>query len=455
MGGLSRRATIIGDLDGTHVTVDAGNFAWKSGAITSERLPQQRRKAELQLDAFALSGIDGVAPGVGDLVLGVEWLKEAAAQRQIPLLVANLTCDDQAPFEGWRRVERGGISVGLVGVLSERRSVTGCTTSDPIAALEAAARDLSDVDLLIAMTHTSDEEDTALAEAVADIDLIINGHARLNRTNPGALPNHALQLSSGSRGKKLGLAEITLTPGGVGFSSADSLDDLERKKRRAEGRLETALENVESPPDDGAKRRAERKVRHYREELAELDAQLVLLREMVDVPTHTLKGRLAPLDRKISDHPQVEALLETALAEIEAMESGAVAPLTDTPFLGSAACAGCHAEPYAQWQRTSHARAWATLQVEERTSDLDCFSCHATGATHPQGPQHPAQVTDALAGVGCEDCHGPGRAHVSAPAAGQMVADPPESTCVVCHDGVQDEGRFDFSTYRPRIVHGE
>jgi hypothetical protein len=71
MGGLSRRATIIADLKGTHFTVDAGNFAWKSGQITADRLPQQRRKAELQLDAFALSGIDGVAPGVGDLALGV------------------------------------------------------------------------------------------------------------------------------------------------------------------------------------------------------------------------------------------------------------------------------------------------------------------------------------------------------------------------------------------------
>ena len=30
-----------------------------------------------------------------------------------------------------------------------------------------------------------------------------------------------------------------------------------------------------------------------------------------------------------------------------------------------------------------------TLEAENRTADLDCFTCHATGATHPQGPQHP------------------------------------------------------------------
>ncbi|MFT5682682.1 MAG: hypothetical protein ACI8RZ_003606 [Myxococcota bacterium] len=455
MGGLSRRATIIEGLDGTHLTVDAGNFAWKSGKITAERLPQQRRKAELQLDAFALSGIDGVAPGVGDLVLGVEWLKEAASKRAVPLLAANLTCGGEAPFERWREIERDGISIGLVGVLASSRKVSGCVVSDPVAAMNEAVAALPDVDLLIAMTQNSDDEDTALAEAVGDIDLIINGHARLNRTNPRALPGSALQLSSGSRGKKLGLAEITLLPGGQGFSNADAVEDLERKQRRTVGRLESAKENVESPPDPGAERRAERQVIHYTEELAEIETELAQIRAAGDVLAHALKGRLAPLDRKVSDNAAVDALIATALSEIEALETDAVPPLVNSPFVGSAVCASCHTEQYAQWQTTAHFRAWATLEVEERTADLDCFSCHATGATHPEGPQHPAQVTAALAGVGCEDCHGPGKDHAASPAAGQMVADPPEATCVRCHDGVQDEGRFDFSAYRPRVVHGE
>ena len=453
MGGLSRRSTVISNLSGTHLTVDAGNFAWKSGRITDERLPQQRRKAELQLDAFALSGIDGVAPGVGDLVLGVDWLKQAAAKRGVPLLSANLTCDDEAPFERWLQVDRDGISIGLVGVLSEKRKVSGCAVSDPEAALREAAAAMPDVDLLIAMTHNSDDEDIALAEAVSDVDLIINGHARLNRTNPVSVPGNAMQLSSGSRGKKLGLAEITLVPGATGFSNADAVKDLERRKNRAENRLETATENLENPPDPGAKRRAERQVQHYTGELTEIDAQLAQISTQSNAPTHTLRNRLAPLDRKISDNEKVDALIAAALSDIEAMEADAVPALTDTPFIGSAACGGCHTEQYIQWQATAHASAWKTLEADGRTADLDCFSCHATGATQPDGPQHPAQVTAQLAGVGCEDCHGPGRDHIKSPAVGQMMADPAEAVCESCHDGVQDEGRFDFSAYRPKIAH--
>ena len=455
MGGLSRRATIIDNLSGTRVTVDAGNFAWKSGQLPAERLAQQRRKAQLQLDAFVLSGIDAVAPGVGDLALGVDWLKAEAAQREVPLLAANLTCGDEQPFERWRLVERDGISVGLVGVFGDKRKIEGCVTSDPVEAVTAAAAALSEVDLLIALTHNSDEEDAELAKAIPQIDLIVNGHARLNRSSPKALPGNALQLSSGSRGKKLGLAEVSLVPGAAGFSNASAITDLERRQRRAEKRIEGAQEILKNPSDPGAERRAERQVNYYTEELTEIEAELAQIRALADAPTHEMSSRLAPLDRKVDDHPEVAALLSAALVEIEALEEAAEVPaLVDSPFLGSEVCASCHPAQHAQWLTTSHATAWHTLETENRTLDRDCFSCHATGATHEQGPREPQQVTANLQGVGCEDCHGPGRDHLKAPAAGQMIADPGETTCVVCHDGVQDEGRFNFTTYRPKIVHG-
>ena len=34
-----------------------------------------------------------------------------------------------------------------------------------------------------------------------------------------------------------------------------------------------------------------------------------------------------------------------------------------------------------------------------------------------------------------------------------MVSSPSESTCITCHDGVKDEGRFDLSTYLPKVQH--
>jgi len=324
-------------------------------------------------------------------------------------------------------------------------------------ALRAELDAMGPVDMLVVFGHGTTEEDEALAEAVAEIDVVINGHGRVTRTSPLPLPNGAIQLGAGSRGKKLGIAELLMVDGADGFSSAGALDDLRSRKATYDRRLESAQRNVVEAGDDNptAKRRAERQVTYFSEELATITTQIAELETKGDARAHTVDVELVDLNRKVKDHPGVLALLETAKTDIAALEHGAVvAPLGDTPYLGSAACSGCHSEIYQQWQETGHSRAYATLQVEERELDRDCYSCHVTGAFDEKGPQHPAQVTPLLQAVGCESCHGPGREHAKAPAAdGKVSRTPGEATCVQCHDGKQDEGRFSFAEYLPKVVH--
>ena len=123
-------------------------------------------------------------------------------------------------------------------------------------------------------------------------------------------------------------------------------------------------------------------------------------------------------------------------------------------FAGADTCRGCHPAEFAQWSSTAHAKAWATLVTERRQLDHDCFGCHATGVDAPGGPTLPGEVAG-LRDVQCEACHGPSREHMRSPATVKPpVADPPQKACTGCHDGDQDGGRFDFGTYRPRVVHG-
>ena len=169
--------------------------------------------------------------------------------------------------------------------------------------------------------------------------------------------------------------------------------------------------------------------------------------------------QLISLDRSISDHLETTVLVEQAEAEME-RESARVAradamnlwKIEDSPFIGHEACFGCHVEQTQHWKRTTHAKAWNTLLAEGRSADLDCYSCHATGAHHPEGPTHPAEV-GVLMHVGCESCHGPGRAHAQSPLTIDLVSTPSEDSCRECHDGVRDEGRFDPNTYFPKIRH--
>lgn len=460
MGGLPRRATIVDSLKADTASplfvVDAGNFAWKSGRITDAALPQQRRKAEAILDAFARDPIDGLGLGVSDLVLGVDWLKDAVEQRSIPATVANLTCGGASPFAGHQIAKKDGVTVGFVGVLAETRVVEGCEVSSPADALRREVGAMGPVDMLVVFGHGSNEEDKALATAVPEIDLIVNGHARVTRASPEPLPNGAMQLGTGSRGKKLGVAEIVMVGGAEAFGAENAIDDLRDRRKTYADRLESAQRNLESEKPD-VKARAERQTRFFEESVAQLDEEIAALEAQGDIKASRISVELAPLDRKVKDNPEVLALMAAANEAISALEAGAkVEALSDTPFLGSAACSGCHSDIYQQWQGTRHAQAYATLQVEDRENDRACYSCHVTGAFHDEGPKHPVQVTPALQAVGCESCHGPGGEHVKAPAAdGKVARTPHEAACVQCHDGVQDEGRFEYNSYLPKVTHNQ
>ncbi|MEL6347199.1 MAG: multiheme c-type cytochrome [Myxococcota bacterium] len=434
--------------------MDAGSFAWSSARVPETQRDQQRRKAELVFDAFAIDGIDAMTIGHYDIALGREWMQTSLNARDLPVTLANFRCGGERPFAGHILIEEGGITLGVVGVLSTDRTVEGCETATPADALREEIAAMGDVDLVMVLSQLSDDGDEALAKAVPDVDLIVNGKGRLSRQQPKALANGAIQLGAGPKGKRLGVAEISLAAGGDGFSMLGVVEDLETRTARFKERLESATRNRDEAEDSRARRRAEKQIEYYTEEIARMQGEIAELSGADGSTTHSIRNDLRDLSRSVQDHPDVSALLTVAKADIEAIESQAdIAALVGSPFVGSAACASCHKPIFADWTKTSHAQAWLTLTAENRHMDQACYQCHSTGSFHPEGPHHPKQVTPALQGVGCESCHGPGGEHVKNPAEADMVKNPPLSNCTQCHNGEQDQGRFDPATYLPKVNH--
>ena len=99
--------------------VDGGDLGWKSHKVPKVRKEQQRLKAVLQNKSYALSGIDAMVPGEGDIALGWKWLKKQTERHELPMIAANLSCEGAALFPPSRVVERGGVRLGFVGVLGE------------------------------------------------------------------------------------------------------------------------------------------------------------------------------------------------------------------------------------------------------------------------------------------------------------------------------------------------
>ena len=453
MGGLSRRATILtqAESEGPVLTLDGGDLFWKGGDLQPENLRTQQIKADLLAEDMMALGLDAWVPGEADWKVGVDFVLDLVERREVPVLAGNLVCGDRH-FPGHRRIERAGRSIGVVGVVDT--VVEGCTTSDPLVAAREAVASLGEVDVLIGVFQGSAELDGRILREVEGFDFFFNGHTAQRSANPREV-NGAWFLGAGSRGKLLGHLQLSWRDNGIGpWTTSSQTEALERRLERFEERAASSRLQLDALEPTQDRSTLERRVAHYEAQAKKLSQELNEQKAQGQ-SSRTFRHSLVELNRSVPDSPETQARVASALQQIEVAagtDGEAVEPLTGGPFLGSEACAGCHPSQTAQWKTTSHSRAMQTLLDLNRSMDPDCYACHATGAHHPEGPTLPGHVGERLANVGCESCHGPGAGHAQNPI-GTMEAAESLQSCVTCHDGKQDGGRFDFETYLPKVIH--
>lgn len=405
---------------------------------------------------MALLGVDGFTPGAGDLALGVESFTRIT--KPLNVLAGNLSCGETS-WPGGRIVERGGLEIGIIGVVGadEASGTEGaCVVTDPVVAAKAAAASLGEVDLLIAL-HTGGASLSAqLAEAVPGLDFVLDGKVGASFPEPRPLASgQVFELGAGGQGKKLGVLSLELTEGATAWDGAAATGELERRITLAKKRVSEAEAALAGAADEASRERLSRRLVTLQKQVTELEAQLSAMAPKTTGPVNRLSVELLELSAKVPDHPPTQALVAATLAQINGAAASPVA--TQAPsraFAGSEACRACHPAAFTQWSTTPHARAYASLEAASRANDRDCYACHVTGAFHPEGPQAPEGLSPSLHNVGCESCHGPGLLHSGAPADHPMPAEVAPEVCTSCHDGDRDGGRFDPAVYRPKVLHG-
>jgi len=440
------------------VVIDAGDSLMGLGktAHDDRSMTQRQVKATLIADGLAVSEIDAMALGAADWKLGSDWLRRLVAEKQLPVLAANLRCGGDAPYPASKIVERGGRRFGVIGItLGE---VEGCEVGDPVPALRAALDALGEVDVTLALLpmRTSPE----LAEfGLADLPVDLGFDGRGAHTRPsGEKMGRTWMYGSGSRGKSLGILSLNFVPGAKSWEPSGQVEQIQKRIDRLEQRLAATRHRVEAESDPDRKILFERQISSYS---AQLENERALRKEVAsrDVEGHLLRNSEVQLSRAIENDPATEALVVAAKEKIGS-EQSKLSPNTAPhrvptgPYAGSDACSQCHRAEFLQWTSTAHSRSFQTLFGDRRHLDDDCFSCHVTGAGQPGGPESPVTV-GGFRDVQCEACHGPARAHSDDPGNPDLkpTADPGEQVCVTCHDGDRDGGRFDFPHYRPKIVH--
>ncbi len=150
------------------------------------------------LPVLEAMGVQALVPGNHDADWGPAAFTRWVASARFPVLLANVTGVDGAPWPGTRPsmlLEVGGIKVGLIGLSSVMLAnalgpAARYHAPAPIAVREAAALRAQGATTVIALSHLGyaygpdvahwmppdEDTDVRLAEAGVDLDAIVGGH---------------------------------------------------------------------------------------------------------------------------------------------------------------------------------------------------------------------------------------------------------------------------------------
>lgn len=147
--------------------------------------------------AFEKMGFDAMTPGNGEFYFGIENLQRQIARVSTPFVHANVTYKHHngSILPPYVIKEIQGVKVGILGLGLIRpwhQSSQMLILNDPVETAKKYVPELRPkVDFLIALTHIGAKNDSLLAAAVPELDLIVGGdsHTRLDKPSRIARTN--------------------------------------------------------------------------------------------------------------------------------------------------------------------------------------------------------------------------------------------------------------------------
>ncbi len=398
-GGLTRLKTALDTVDfGNSIRLDVGNaIRGTEDYNVIEYRYMQKAYAQMHFDALNL--------GEREAGLTVEQLRALKQDSPVTLISANLLDEATgAPVcEPWKIVERGGLKIGLLGVVDSKIPVENLGKRLTVEKIDITLgkvlpqlKQKADVIVLVAFT---DEATLAhLAEEFYELDVILGGKVSQPAQNLER-DNRSWVFYTGNEGRALGMLRTQI--GGRGKVTV-----LDHEIRLLEDKV---------PEDDGVRALAEQ----YRDEVRQVKL-------MVDDPRHLEADR------------------------VPGVKSAAT-------YVGSQNCVGCHPGAASVWLKSGHARAMETLISRKADADPNCLPCHTIGFASPSGYRREYGASK-LVNVGCESCHGPGSLHVEQRQNHQPVTFTfrplGAGDCQGCHFG-EFSRPFDWGQFWPQIQHGK
>ena len=372
--------------------LDAGGFF--GAADESQSSLEDQIRGDYLVDAMSTLSYDAVNLGGQDVRFGEDFLTYHLSDVTFPVVSSNLQNADGSPYVATTtRFERGGYSVGVVGVLDDGDAAQVAAESDAageplqVAAMaDAAASAVAEVasaDLVVLLAFMAPADAEMLAMGLPDVDVVVHAGGNLQ---PSAATELGSQFAVGTGYDGKWVVRLDLDEDGGAWSQRSSF--------------------------------------------------------------------VVSMDDAWPDDPEMDAHYQAYLAELAEAADEIVAGIEqEVPaggsYVGSDTCAVCHPSQTEQWQTTPHSHAFETLVETNHDYSPSCYACHTVGFGFVGGFLLPEDTPERM-DVGCESCHGAGEEHVAAPGPGWGLE--PTDQCLGCHTP-EDSPQFDMGTYLPQVVH--
>lgn len=193
-GGLSRRDTLITNAAaiGPVLVLDVGGAVAGHSAYDWEKLQAiLRGQQAMNLDAFNLGGPECRFPA--------DDLRNLQSQNQVPFISANVV-DESGNLIAppMKRLERGGQTIAVVGVVDPELVESPMTGKDPYQSIYELLPELN-ADRVIVLAYMDEPKLRELAKKIPDVDAVIGGPT--GQVVPPARVGHVLVSSSTNKGK--------------------------------------------------------------------------------------------------------------------------------------------------------------------------------------------------------------------------------------------------------------
>lgn len=246
-------ATLVDSLraeGGQVLLIDAGDR--RTGNPYVDKAPHSGRPI---IELMNTLGYDLATMGNHEFDSGMDTLSARMADTKFPYVLANIEANGSIPSPAPYIIKDiDGIKIAFVGLITNYvnghpdgfdTSFGNATFTDPIETMSRYRTLADSVDLLVALTHIGNDNDSLMALAIPEIPLIIGGHS--HTIYPvGNKVNETLITQTGSNLRYAGVTTIKVKDGKV-LSIENKLVDL--KTIRPDAKYQAMVDNYNDDPE--------------------------------------------------------------------------------------------------------------------------------------------------------------------------------------------------------------